>query len=55
MYHWTHHFPIINIDPDKYFSGYKLKNTGRKGKFGYAENIKFVIRGGGGIFLLLSW
>ena len=26
-----------NMDPDRYFSGYDLKNAGRKQKFGYAK------------------
>ena len=26
-----------NMDPDKYFSAYNLKNAGRKQKFGYAN------------------
>ena len=29
------------MDPNKYFSGYNLKNTGRKQKFGYAKNVQF--------------
>ena len=29
------------MDPNKYFSGYNLKNARRKQKFGYAENAQF--------------
>ena len=30
-----------NMDPNRYFSGYNLKNAGRKQKFGYAKNVQF--------------
>ena len=33
--------PKDMIDPNKYFSGYNLKNTGRKQKFDMPENIQF--------------
>ena len=29
------------MDPNKYFSGYKLKNAGRKRKLGYAKDVQF--------------
>ena len=29
------------MDPNKYFSGYNLKNAGKKQKFGYAKNVQF--------------
>ena len=30
------------MDPNKYFSGNNLKNTGRKQKFGYAKNVLLI-------------